>query len=231
MHKLYFKLIKKIIILFIITFLPLVFYLYLNEEVHTTFMSNTDTSQCKYILDAEFIASQKSINISQKVIFLNKTNKNMSKIYFYFNNKKTKIFNITINNKESYYKVIGNDNILMIISQNTIEPNETIEINIDYLVDIKNKEMMNKDKVLSYQLNSWYPLIIYHDKNGWDLKNAMNNYQNVLKGNHYIRIFIPKDYKIITTNINKEKAKIKHNKGFYHIEEINIEYLPITIKK
>ena len=231
MHKLYFKLIKRIIILFIITFLPLVFYLYLNEEVQTTFMSNIDTNQCKYILDAEFIPFKKSINISQKVIFLNKTNKNMSKIYFYFNNKQTKILNITINSKKSYYKIIGNDNILMIISKKTIKPNETFEIDINYLLDIKNKEMINKDKVLSYQLNSWYPLVIYHDKNGWDLKNAINNYQNVLKGNHYIRIFIPKGYKIITTNINKEKAKIKHNNEFYHIEEFNIEYLPITIKK
>ena len=224
MYKIYLRLIKKAIILFIITFLPLGTYLYLNEEVQTTFISNIDNNQCKYILDAEFNPTKNKIYIFEKVIFINKTNKKMDRIYFYLGNNKIGIKDVRINNKQVGYKIIGNDNILMVISNIKIGSGDTSKIDVDYEIDIENnKKLGKKGNSINYNFDIWYPVILYHDNNEWDLKSVLRNTPKILEGDHHVKIFIPLDYALDITNR-------KNNSGFYQLKEINNSHVPIIIR-
>lgn len=230
MHKTFLRLIKRIVILFIITFLPIGLYLYINEEVQTTLKSNIDSDKCKYMINAEFNPIKKTIDIFEKVTFVNSTNKIMDRIYFHFDDYEFGIYDISINNNKVEYKVIGNGTILMVISNTMIKPREAIDVNIAYLIEIdKISKREDKVKTINYDLDIWYPVIIYHDNNGWNFNNIIDNKPQILECSHDIRIFIPKDYSLDMKDIMNGSLKAKETQGFYHIQEVNMRYLPITI--
>lgn len=231
MPKLYITLTKKVIMLIIITVLPLGLYLYLNEEVQTTFITNIDTNQTKYILDAEFNPNDKSIYVYEKIIFSNKTNDKIDKIYFYLNNE-IKIANIKINKKEVGYKIIGDENILMVTFSEEIQTEDSIDIDINFLIKAKDSSWSKEyDGTTNYKLGIWYPVVIYHDNNGWNLKSATNNTPQLLMSNHHIRILIPTSYSLDMSNTKNEGIKMKDNGEFFQITGEGITYLPFTIRK
>ncbi len=216
--------------LIIITFLPLGLYLYLNKGVQTTFIANIDNNQNKYIIDAEFSTTNKNINASGKITFFNRTKDKMDKIYLYLNND-IKVADARVNKKEVGYKIIGNKNILMVRFSEEIQSQDSVDIDINFLLEVNDERLVKETgKVINYELDIWYPVVIYHDNNGWNLKSAINNKPHLIECNHYIRIFIPSEFILDMTDIRYIETNVKDNGGFYHITK-KTQFLPIIIKK
>lgn len=227
--EIYIKVIRKVIFLCIITFLPLLGYLYLSDEAQTTLIANIDDDINKYIIEAQIDLKFQQMNLYEKVILRNDIKDFLDKIYINIYSESINIKKVYINTEEVNFKTIGKDrSVVMILPKKAILLGEKIEIEFICNVDMKNFIVENDSQV--YNLTNWYPVIAKANEKGWDIKNKLSQIHKNKKNSYNIRVIVPKDYLIITEVLNFEFQEIENDRHIYHIQNINKESIGLIIE-
>ncbi len=231
MHKVIIILIKKIVLLFIITVFPLGFYLYLDNEAQTVFKLNIDANINKYVVEVEINPDKNEINYSGKINFINKTGRIQEKIYLYIYPNVANIHEVNINEKKVDFKVIGKSDILMIILRNPLKCEEAANLQINYTLTFGNNMYHNIETGNnSHEFKIWFPMLLPHEKEGWQIENRHKYMVYTEKSRYSIKLLVPKQYKLQLNSTRKIIKKELTEKTIYYIHEDINSYLPIIIK-
>lgn len=227
MKKLFQKLIHKIIILLLILATPIVIYVFTSDDVQITWNINSIKEMNKYTIITKYISKSEGLYVKEQIEYINKTNKNIQKVFLYINNinirkeaieeivslegKEFQIKRVRAKGKNLDYRIIGKDkNILMVNLDNELEKEDKIIIEIDYDVNISKLDLITNEGEIKYSLDNWYPIIAYYNK-GWHLENT---YDNKDKNYFYVEIEVPEGFKVNASGRLIEKIKKKGGNCF-----------------
>ncbi|MEG2789235.1 MAG: M1 family metallopeptidase [Romboutsia sp.] len=220
-------------------------YLFRSNDVKETFNMEEGGSN-KYAIDVVFDDESKRMMCNQNLIYINKTGKDIDKIYLHiypnafskreyapfeeneitdaypngFNEGYIDIKNI-LNNKDTLkYSIIGDKNdILEINLGRTLKNKEKISLDLKYTIKIPNCLGRFGYGDSTVNVTNWFPIACVYDDRGWNLK----SYESV--GDPFysdtsdfnVKILMPKKYEIGCTG---KAINEKHDKEkiFYEIE-------------
>jgi len=195
------KLFLKVISLGIITILPIMLYVYIQDDVQFTWNVNDINDLNIYTMKVNVDVENKEIQLEEKIEYINKAKNGSDKLYLYILSQEYIADSIclefeeetkgdTLLNVEPYfldvksissygkdlsYKIIGkNKNIVMVNLGKSINEGEKVEIEIKGVLDFPYPIASTKDDRNVYNVACWYPVIAEYD-NGWML-NVDNSY-------------------------------------------------------
>lgn len=197
-----------------------------------------------YEIQVDFAPSTKSYFANQSTTYINTTGKSLDKIYFHlyprayssldtapilFESKKLQenyvlgsmeIEKIEINKKEVTYEIGGTtDSILRIFLEESLKPNEKINIYMEYRVKLpENIDRFGYGKEI-FNFGNWYPILAVYDEKGWNLDPYYSLgdpfYSDI--ANYQVTITTDKDM-VIATSGNILYEKTRKDKKVYKIE-------------
>ena len=220
-------------------------YLFKPNTVKET--SNIDEGKRnKYTIDVIFDDESKRLMCNQNLTYVNKTGKDIDKIYFHiypnafskkeyapfeeseiseaypngFNEGYVDIKNILNNSKALKYSIKGDKNDILEVSLGkTLKPNEKVSIDFKYNVKIPNCMGRFGYGDSTVNITNWFPIACVYDDRGWNLK----SYESVgdpfysETSDFYVKILMPRKYDIgCTGKVISEKHD--NEKIFYEIE-------------
>ncbi|MTI46234.1 MAG: M1 family metallopeptidase [Firmicutes bacterium] len=222
--------IKKIILLFIITVLPLTIYIYMDKEVKETLKFNIIGNNDRYIIEGEFIEKEQSIDFIQIIQYTNSSNHELKKIYAKNKSEHAEVSSIQINDEVSNFKIIGKDrNTILIVPKKEIAKGETITLNIEYKLHLKQYNSNNNEKNKEYILENWYLTMAELNQSGWQLESDYTNSNIDKLGNYSIKIILPVNYKIDTQEGINNLSKTAKNNTIYYLQASNINKILLKI--
>jgi len=183
--------------------------------------NNSGDYKNKYIMDVYYKPEELSIFVSQRIIYKNTEDVELENLYFHiypnafrkedtapmiggisdnyprgFNPGQIDLISVKIDNKSVNWTVGGNDKtILSVKPQNSIKPNEKIEITIDYQEKIPEA----RTDFGSYKgvacFENWYPIICVYDSQGWHIEPSCKmgeaNFSEI--ADYIVNINLPQD--------------------------------------
>lgn len=220
-------------------------YLFKPNAVKET--SNIDEGKRnKYTIDVIFDDESKRLMCNQNLTYVNKTGKDIDKIYFHiypnafskkeyapfeeseiseaypngFNEGYVDIKNILNNSKALKYSIKGDKNDILEVSLGkTLKPGEKVSIDFKYNVKIPNCMGRFGYGDSTVNITNWFPIACVYDDRGWNLK----SYESVgdpfysETSDFYVKILMPRKYDIgCTGKVISEKHD--NEKIFYEIE-------------
>lgn len=210
----------KSIALMLITILPIAIYIYIEDSIHFTWNINNSENINKYMTIVEINPENKEMYINQKIEYVNNTNKELDKIFFYLfsqsidddicsvlkseldyqvhQDKKSRILNIRSikgKGKALNYNIIGKKrNILMVNLGSQIKEGQKVDIEINGVLNFPHIVDKTSDGRAVYDIINWYPVIAQYD-NGWilDIDEEYNKIISYDKEYHLVEIILPED--------------------------------------
>ena len=220
-------------------------YLFKPNAVKET--SNIDEGKRnKYTIDVIFDDESKRLMCNQNLTYVNKTGKDIDKIYFHiypnafskkeyapfeeseiseaypngFNEGYVDIKNILNNSKALKYRIKGDNNDILEVSLGkTLKPGEKVSIDFKYNVKIPNCMGRFGYGDSTVNITNWFPIACVYDDRGWNLK----SYESVgdpfysETSDFYVKILMPRKYDISCTG-KVISEKHDNEKIFYEIE-------------
>ena len=130
----------------------------------------------------------------------------------YFANEKdlgfTKIKNLTVNYENVQFNELEKKaDILKVLLNTPLKPNDSIKISLTYLVKIPNAKFTNYGKTKEdYHLRFWYITPVIYE-NGWQFMSNVNLDDLYEKGTNFnIEINVPKEY-VVESNLYQYRTK------------------------
>lgn len=212
------------------TVLPLGIYIYLNEDVQTTLKANIDYDLDKYIIEAELLPDENTIAVFQKIMFENKMDRSLEKIYMIAYPNHIEIEKLLINKEKVSFKVIGKDkNLIMILPHEKIQQGEVLSIELSYKVNMK--RFYDDIDMEKYILRDWYPIIPPLNEKGWTLESSFSKGPYEHRRNYSIKIVLPGNY-IIDNGVNAlNTSKIDEKRKVYYLQGVKSENISLIIEK
>lgn len=239
MKDLLIKILLRVLLVLLILVVPIATYIIIEDDAQLTWSINAIKQMNKYVIFAEFFPEKEELIVTEKIEYINKTNKSIDKVFFYINdilkfNEKLcqdfadelalkepgmpyegeEIETVKIKNKKADFKIIGRDsNILMINLDKKLEKNDKIDIEIGYKIIISYLSVVKNEGIIKYMLNSWYPVIAKYD-NGWELTTIY--YNNSISKDisyFYVELVVPEGFEVQASG--KLIEKTKKNKKYH----------------
>lgn len=230
------KIMMKSVLLFLVLAVPIVLYMIIEDDVQMAWNINSIKEMNKYIIAAEFSSEHNKLSVTEKVEYINKTGKELNKLFFYLSTMKNEkdfyedledklvsgnvespckikeIKSIKIDDKKADFKLIGMDRQILMINLDTrLKEDHKITVEIEY--DIVNldyaADVSNGKKI--YILEDWYPIIAEYNGR-WILE--PKNYNEEVNY-YFVEIIVPEGFEVNSSGRLVEKIK---KKGNYHFK-------------
>jgi hypothetical protein len=203
-----------------------------------------------YSIDVSFDDKEKLLKCAQNITYINKTDKNLERIYFHIypnaflkkeyapfeKNEFKKAYpngfskgyiniNKVLGKKYNLdYKIMGKkEDILEVNLEDNLKPGQKTNIYLEY--DVKLPNSVGRFGYGDYTINitNWYPIACVYDNRGWNTK----TYEKIGDpfysdiSNFNVNINIPSRYKLATTGTIKSE-RIKKDSTLYKIKGNNV---------
>ncbi|MGL5750265.1 MAG: M1 family metallopeptidase, partial [Paraclostridium sp.] len=203
-----------------------------------------------YTMDVIFDDENKRFMCNQTIKYVNNTSENLGSIYFHiypnafskeefapfeksemklaypngFNEGYIDIKNIISKDKNLNYNIIGEkEDILEVKLQNSLKPNQEIEIDMKYNVKLPNSSGRFGYGDSTINVTNWFPIACVYDERGWNTKSYEEIgdpfYSEI--SNFNVTILSPKNYKLATTG-KVVDSKNDDKKSMHIIEADNV---------
>ncbi|SHH52306.1 M1 family metallopeptidase [Tepidibacter thalassicus] len=243
---------KKVITLIsVLSVFFLVFAVLIDTNLHIeVFKKHKADNLNMYLINVSLNDKEKILKCSQNITYVNKTGKNLKKLYFhiypnafskeeyapfeknefkkaYPNGFSKGYINIRKVFEKKYnldFKIVGEkEDILEVDLRCNLKPGEKTNIYLEY--DVKLPNSIGRFGYGDYTINitNWYPIVCVYDSRGWNIK----SYEEIGDpfysdvSNFDVNINIPKKYKLATTGIIKSK-KLNNDYVLYNVKGNNV---------
>ncbi|RKD28763.1 M1 family metallopeptidase [Thermohalobacter berrensis] len=199
-----------------------------------------------YDIDVEFYPEEKKYFGKQKVIYFNKENIPLDKVYFHvypnaFRKKETAPFlfddfesaypegfkpgymdikKVKVDGKDATFSIEGEDSTILKISLGKqLKPGEKTEIYMEYTGVLPPCRDRFGYGERTYNFGNWYPIAVVYDDEGWNLDPYYRIGDPFYSdvNNYTVTITVPKDM-VIASSGNIKSEKINNDKKIWEIE-------------
>jgi len=230
------KIILKLILLFLVLAVPIATYMIIEDDVQFAGNINSIRGMNKYTIVAEFSSEYNKLSAVEKVEYINKTGKELDKLFFYLSTIKTEdefykdledklvsgdvenpckikeIKSVRIENRKVDFKLIGRDKRILMINLGTkLKEDHKITVEIEYdIVNLNFITDVNNGRKI-YVLEDWYPVAARYN-GGWVLE--QKNYNEEVSY-YFVEMIVPEGFEVNSSGRLIEKIK---RKGNYHFK-------------